>query len=984
MGLAFAGVVSSAPVAQAAKKTTAVLNSSIPNAKSTFVGHESTCTADLATQRSIYGNTRQAVSSSNPYKYNNWISLRNAPATTTSSLYPAGNVSVPLQFNQYLFFCGAVVSPASGSATSSAANRVTNSQFPNDRNPVRTAGINRADLVQKDAKVVSATVVAGGGSITNLAGQTRYVRSTNDSRYAAGTTIPFTYTGNLQQTTTVKIKLVVREARSYYDVPTSGNATIICDHVNANGSIVGVSGFSSATQALNSGQCNRDIEKIYSIQIRVSPPVDWNLSVKSENRIKTSDGGSFGSYGEYPESSPRTVSPGYTVQWQHEIYNSGNAKAVFERWRDRKGFNSTNMNRYILQGEHIDATLVSRARVRYPLDSSNVVYKVTNSDIGKTLCERYVVSPFSNSSSGNRASTGSCVYVRPNWTTTGATQMRVNGVNKTGTEANPTPVSLGDKIEWQHTIKNNGPTNTHRAINVWVGTKDTSPSGVVSNNPKLWAKPAIASGFASGATHTIDTFSGSVGEYTIPTNDTSIIGKKMCRSIAWDPSTATDTNTSPAISTLRCVYVPYNFNLIPYLEGPAESITPGGTIPDVWPRVKNEVPTDPSKTTPTPNDIEWQLGRIDIPPGQVVPTGGTSGQNPQQFYGTRWDYKDGETNTSFPPGTLLLDLLKNEVVPIGTPLGTKICFTLSVRPYNATTTNWRHGEPLCIGVNAQPTVQVHGNDLRVGSAFQGGTNVSSLIQGVVRSDSASWGEYGVLSSNTINRFASQSGANGGSTDTAASWSKLSFANSGGGIVCGSLSGCFKGQSALGSIPNVRSAVTSIRYNGAPLSFNRGSSSFNTSSIPSFVSGANLSSFNQSAAVVTSGTITIDSDIIYRDNTLGNEGQIPQLILIGNNINIKGDVKRVDAWLIATGTINTCSDVATSALRSTVCNEQLRVNGALMANRLLMNRTYYDTNDGSKPAETFNLQGSAYVWASNVTRQNGMWQTVYSTDLPPRY
>lgn len=145
----------------------------------------------------------------------------------------------------------------------------------------------------------------------------------------------------------------------------------------------------------------------------------------------------------------------------------------------------------------------------------------------------------------------------------------------------------------------------------------------------------------------------------------------------------------------------------------------------------------------------------------------------------------------------------------------------------------------------------------------------------------------------------------------------------------------------------------------------------------------MNNFSRSAAITTTGTITIDADIIYRNSVAG-ERNIPQLILIANNINIRGDVNRIDAWLIATGTINTCNDVAQTALRSTNCNEQLVVNGAVMANQLLMNRTHYDTANPANPAETFNLQGSSYVWASNVTRQSGVWQTVYSTDLPPRY
>lgn len=839
----------------AAKKTAANLAASVPNAKANFIDHESTCTTDLNAARASLGNNRSAVNESAPYKYNNWISLRNNPDATTTGLYPAGNVSVPLQFNQYLFLCGVVVSPASGGATSPTANRVTNSRYPNDRNPVRTGTINRADLVQKDAKVISASVVGGGGSITNMVGQKRNVRSFDDSRYSAGTTLPFTYNGNLSSTTTITIRLVIREVRSYYAVPTSSSATVTCDY-SSGGNLythyVSTNGVSNIDQAFNDPQCNRDIEKDYTIQIRVTPP--------------------------------------------------------------------------------------------------------------------------------------------PQWTISGTTTMRVNGATRNGTFAAPTAARIGDKINWTQTLRNNGPRPTDRRVtaSTLVRDYDAGNNALLSSN--LFNTTAINPPWASGATRSWQ--NGNAGNgftYTIRATtyraDGSVnvkgdVGKKLCRNLQWNPTSWNDTNAAVTSTAQRCVSVPYYYNLSPDLNGPSGSITLGGTIPDIYPTIRNEVPGNSSRTTETPDNVVWELGRIDIAPGGTVPVAGTNGQTPQSYYGSNWDRKDNGTR-SFPPGSTLLNLLRNETVPLGTPIGTKICFTLSVRPYSPASNNWRHGEPLCIGVNAQPTVQVLGNDLRVGSAFQGGTNTNASIKGIIRPNTASWGEYGVISPSTVTNFASQSGGNGGATGTMNSWSKLTFSNTGTAPGCGGNGGCFTGATNLGSLPNVRSAVAGVTYNGAPLSYNRGNASFNISSLPSIIPGATLANFNQSAAIVTSGTITIDADVVYA-NSLASGDAIPQLILIANNITIHGNVSRIDAWLIATGTINTCDDVAQTALRSTNCNNQLTVRGAVMANQLLMNRTYFDTTDPSKSAETFNLQGSSYVWASNVARQNGVWQTVYSTDLPPRY
>jgi hypothetical protein len=56
----------------------------------------------------------------------------------------------------------------------------------------------------------------------------------------------------------------------------------------------------------------------------------------------------------------------------------------------------------------------------------------------------------------------------------------------------------------------------------------------------------------------------------------------------------------------------------------------------------------------------------------------------------------------------------------------------------------------------------------------------------------------------------------------------------------------------------------------------------------------------------------------------------------------------------------------------------------MANQLLLNRTYHDAAQPSEPSEKLNLRADSYIWSRNIAQQNGQWQTVYSTDLPPRY
>jgi len=169
-----------------------------------------------------------------------------------------------------------------------------------------------------------------------------------------------------------------------------------------------------------------------------------------------------------------------------------------------------------------------------------------------------------------------------------------------------------------------------------------------------------------------------------------------------------------------------------------------------------------------------------------------------------------------------------------------------------------------------------------------------------------------------------------------------------------------------------------------LSYNAGGGGFAASGIPAIVAGANLANFGQSAVIVTTGDIDIDQDITYSPGPHAGSQNIPQLVLIGNNINIRAGVRNVDAWLVATDTVNTCSDVPAASLRSDNCNNQLRINGPIMASQLALQRTYNNSAQPQEAAEVINLRGDAFIWANRLSRQNGTWQTVYTTELPPRY
>lgn len=421
----------------------------------------------------------------------------------------------------------------------------------------------------------------------------------------------------------------------------------------------------------------------------------------------------------------------------------------------------------------------------------------------------------------------------------------------------------------------------------------------------------------------------------------------------------------------------YNYTLNPQITTSPSLLREGDNNINVSASVNNT-------GTTASDDVNWTVTRFVVAPGANYAKSGTAAAPCTQFTGFVGGSCQTVRNgtTKFAKGTTNVANFVDTLASVPDP-GSKVCYVTSVDKGSVAAPTWKHSTVSCSTIERVPFVQVLGNDLRVGSVFNG-TNVNAGATSLVFNNAGSWVEYGIVAPGSIANIASQSGANGGNASPQSAWSGLTFANTGTAVGCVPAYGCFDGASNMGKIPNVSAFVKTATYNGAPLNHDQGAASFTASDIGSIVPGADINNFTGSASITTTGTITIDKDITYNTGSLTNANGIPQLILIGNDINITGNVKHIDAWLIATGTINTCSDVAQTAVRATNCSNQLVINGPIMANQLLLDRSYYDKTKPEEAAEKINLRSDSYVWSNNVAHQNGRWQTVYSTDLPPRY
>lgn len=448
---------------------------------------------------------------------------------------------------------------------------------------------------------------------------------------------------------------------------------------------------------------------------------------------------------------------------------------------------------------------------------------------------------------------------------------------------------------------------------------------------------------------------------------------------------------------------PTKYSLDPSISTSIADAAEPGTAITINPSVNNAGPTASVNTN-------WRLTSFRVSPGGNVPAGGNSASEPCNFYNTSGVSNCG--NASFTSGggsTGVFNFPKGihnytgrgATVP-DLPAGTKFCYALSVQPRAQDSSQWRHSTPACVTIGSKPKVHIWGGDLYVGRKIAGlgaptaASNIqtSTSVRSVAGTNRTwgSWVEYGALASGTITGIGSGSSyaGNGLAGATRCSTGPLTFTNGTNGNCANN--GTFGGYSTGQSIPDVAS---SFPTNGATnIGANR-TVSLTTYSGTYVASGtltittSNITRGRSVIIIAPTATVNIQGNLRYNNSVLRSISDIPQVVIVARNINIRSEVDQVDAWLIAKATtagvggeINTCSDVAKTAnLAVSPCDSQLVVNGPVMANKLYLRRT---TNTGTgEPAEIFNLRPDAYLWAYARASASARVQTVYSTEMPPR-
>ncbi|HRQ87073.1 MAG TPA: hypothetical protein PLY16_03100, partial [Candidatus Saccharibacteria bacterium] len=253
----------------------------------------------------------------------------------------------------------------------------------------------------------------------------------------------------------------------------------------------------------------------------------------------------------------------------------------------------------------------------------------------------------------------------------------------------------------------------------------------------------------------------------------------------------------------------------------------------------------------------------------------------------------------------------------------------------------------------------------------------------------SWSEYGIYAGGAVTGVASAAGyARGSISNSFCDVSLLTFTNA--------TNDSCNDTHEKGNYTGITNNVSSIkaRFSGGT-TIASGTINLSSTAKGQHTSTRSTLSITNSNAEIPKGkyiiisapnaVVTINNNIRYTSERLVNAGEIPQVVIIARQINISGSVTQLDAWLVA-DTINTCSDVALAdPLSSAQCNQQLVVNGPVIADTIHLRRTHgADGNSPGVAAEVFNLRPDAYLWATHLTTSSGRLHSTASKELPPRF
>lgn len=572
---------------------------------------------------------------------------------------------------------------------------------------------------------------------------------------------------------------------------------------------------------------------------------------------------------------------------------------------------------------------------------------------------------------------------------------------KNSTESNPQTANVGQWVSFRHKVSANSFNNkeafTGATVYVTYNNKTGSykEAAIMNASASGWNKgrnvssvDVIRQGYLSDPLNASSN-RGDVETFKI-TSD--MVGRTICSYASYivDGVNGGDkkvgANWFHTETTKACVYVPYNYEMTPCVvigifncNGGDVPIPNDGTPPGGGEEVKIPGGGTPSKDTQY-KITTWRVSADNE--SKATPTSYTDSSSGEtcsntEIYGKFYNGIENckvvkQGSQIFNPGNTRVADYIPEIEP-NVEFGTRYCVAISVSPFKMqngetktqqdSNSKWRHSAPVCIKITKQPKIQFWGNGVFSKAGIK--TSVARTSNGNL----GSWVEYESIVGTKISGF---------KTESSHETQNLSIQN------FNSVASWGQGES---SIQSVIGSVESRYPRKAENSANR------IIEVYDDATKVLAAQTNPSKTRIIYGkNIRISGDIITVDHTASSISDFNQTIIIASgNIYIDNNVQQVDAWLISTGTIYTCSvngAVKESDVTNENCGKPLKINGATISKVLKPWRTAgsegVDRANQSSPAEIINQRADTLLWARAQSGADGKIVTTYTKELSVRY
>lgn len=537
----------------------------------------------------------------------------------------------------------------------------------------------------------------------------------------------------------------------------------------------------------------------------------------------------------------------------------------------------------------------------------------------------------------------------------------------------------GSTVTFSHFIRQSGPATATTRYHAWMHFPGNPAWFTVSNDLALPNPGNITLGPGGNAQVVRDAF-------TVPINANP--GDVYCQHVGYQPSSFDNAGPSDRLDLQACVEVAYSYNLVPS----AQASQTTGAVTDAINMTYTVNNSGITRSRPT----NWAVRELVVDPGVSIDLASPYTDNAScatfvkpgvtctDAYVSPTPIVFNQGVTSIPPNPASTFTIGNYRA------GTKVCRVLAIDPPTQDSSpSRRWSRPSCVIVGKRPTVHFMGGDISVGGAYPNssgicsvGANSGNIFTAANTDANGSVVEYAAVARGAVHLFGSAS-----KPDTSAQHflaTALTFANVPLGEIgnFGDNPHCmtdyyakFAPQIPSSPTPGGGQDVGALASGGTTTQLHYGGNlTISRSTIPK---AAQL-------LIVVDGDVTITDDITY-DSPYGSLNDIPSFaLLVRGNITINSNVRQLDGAYITRGNLATCE--IPGSLTADICNNQLVVNGFVMADTVALRRTAgADATEASDPAERF-FYGSELFFKNVLagTDSQNTINTIEERDLPPHY